>query len=61
MVYASTPAKIVPGGVPGIFWALKDEAGARVLKLRPMEGLPGVKENQLSFDGRLPVVRLGLP
>ena len=55
---ASTPAKIVPGGVPGIFWALKDEAGARVLKLRPMECLPGVKEDQLSFDGRLPVVRL---
>ena len=44
----------MPGGIPGTFWALRDAAGARVLKIRPPKGLPGVTAKQMKFDGRLP-------
>ena len=57
--YASAPAKLVPGGVPGIFWTLWDESnGAKVLKVNPMRGLKGVEQKNIKYDGRLPVVHM---
>jgi non-lysosomal glucosylceramidase len=56
--YASTPAKIVPGGVPGIFWALRDSSSAKVLKVHPPKGLPGVRKDQMEYEGRLPFANI---
>lgn len=56
--YASTPAKIIPGGVSGIFWALKDAAGARILKQKPPKGTKGVSTDQMEFEGKLPFANI---
>lgn len=54
--HAATPAKIVKGGVPNIFWAIwNDKDGARILKCDAPEGTKGVDISNISFDAKLPV------
>jgi non-lysosomal glucosylceramidase len=54
---AAIPAKIVAGGVPGIFWGLKDRTGAKILKIHPPTGTKGIEATNIKFDGKLPVAK----
>ncbi|MEI8079356.1 MAG: GH116 family glycosyl hydrolase, partial [bacterium] len=54
--YASSPAKIVPGGVEGIFWAIHWDGKTTMLKSQPPAGTAGVLPADLEYDAKFPVV-----